>query len=160
MAAAQKVEKNEEIRDKVRARATVATNSGEGATELGHQIAKLMATLTKTGQGSNQLVHQADLRREAMEEEGRQGYSWLPQLPQWPDQSGTDCLRPNTPTGHRTGATISRNQGQNSQGLMPGVKIKPTGGTPTPSSVLDAMAGANSMGMPHSNHSFKPVQGN
>ena len=44
---------NVEIWDKVRARAAMATNSREGATELGQQIAKLMAILSKAGQGSN-----------------------------------------------------------------------------------------------------------
>ena len=42
---------NEEIWDKVRARAAVTTDSGKGTTELGQQIAKLMATLTMAGQG-------------------------------------------------------------------------------------------------------------
>ena len=44
---------NEEIWDKVRARPTVATDLGEGMTELGQQIAKLMVDLTKAGQGNN-----------------------------------------------------------------------------------------------------------
>ena len=52
MVATQKVEsENEEIQDKVRARAAVATDSGEGTTELGKQIAKLMAALTKAWHG-------------------------------------------------------------------------------------------------------------
>ena len=45
--------RNEEIWDKVRARATVATDSGEGAADLGQQRARFMAALTKAGQGSN-----------------------------------------------------------------------------------------------------------
>ena len=44
---------NEEIWDKVRARAVVATDFGEGMAELGQQSAKLMAALTKVGQGNN-----------------------------------------------------------------------------------------------------------
>ena len=44
---------SEEIKDKVRARAAVTTDSGEGTAELGQQIAKLMATLTKVGQDNN-----------------------------------------------------------------------------------------------------------
>ena len=44
---------NEEIQDKVRARATVATDLGEGMAELEQQVAKLMAALTKAGQSSN-----------------------------------------------------------------------------------------------------------
>ena len=47
---------NEEIQDKVRARAAVATDPGEGKAELGQQIAKLMAALTKAGQGSNSSI--------------------------------------------------------------------------------------------------------
>ena len=85
MVAAQKAESaNEEIWDKVRARAAVATDSGEGATELGQQIAKLMAILTKAGQGSNQASAPSSCReRERLwKGMGRQGYSWLPQLPQ------------------------------------------------------------------------------
>ena len=54
MVATQKAEsKNEEIQDKVRARAAVAINSGERTTELRQQIAKLMAALIKAGEGSN-----------------------------------------------------------------------------------------------------------
>ena len=45
--------KNKEIWDKVRARATVATDPGEGMAELGQQTAKLMAAMSKAGQGSN-----------------------------------------------------------------------------------------------------------
>ena len=54
MVATHKAEsENEEIWDKVRARAAVRTNSGEGMAELGHQIAKLMAALTKAGKGNS-----------------------------------------------------------------------------------------------------------
>ena len=54
MVAAYKPEsENKEIWHRVRARAVVATNSGEGMVELGQQIARLMAALTKAGQGSN-----------------------------------------------------------------------------------------------------------
>ena len=44
---------NEEIWDKVRATAVVATGLGEWMAELGQQISRLMAALTKAGQGSN-----------------------------------------------------------------------------------------------------------
>ena len=68
MVAAQKVEsKNEEIQVKVRARAAVATDSGEGTMDLGQQIAKLMAALTKVGQGSSPASAPRSPRREAME---------------------------------------------------------------------------------------------
>ena len=56
-----------EIQDKVRTRASIATDPGEGMAELGQQIAKLMATMTKAGQGSNpSLVCQVVLGREAV----------------------------------------------------------------------------------------------
>ena len=55
MVAAHKVEsENGEIEDKVRARAAVTTDSGEGTIELGQQIAKLMAALTRAGQQPGQ----------------------------------------------------------------------------------------------------------
>ena len=44
---------NKEMWDKVRARAMVSTDLGEGIAKLGQQIAKLMATLTKVRQGNN-----------------------------------------------------------------------------------------------------------
>ena len=54
MVASHKAEsENKEIQDKVRARAAVATDLGEGMAELGHQIAKLMAALTKAGECNN-----------------------------------------------------------------------------------------------------------
>ena len=54
MVTAHKAEnENEEIWDRVRARAAVATDLGEGMVELGQQIARLMAALTKARQGSN-----------------------------------------------------------------------------------------------------------
>ena len=53
MVATWKVEnENEGTGEKVRARATLTTDLGEGMVELSQQIAKLMATLTQTGQGS------------------------------------------------------------------------------------------------------------
>ena len=54
MIAAHKVEsENEEAQDKVRARSAMTTDAVEGTTELGHQTAKLMATLTRAGQGNS-----------------------------------------------------------------------------------------------------------
>ena len=49
VAATKAESENEEIWDKVRARVAVATDSREGTTELGQQIAKLMAALTNVG---------------------------------------------------------------------------------------------------------------
>ena len=54
MVAACKAEsKNEEVQDKVQARSAVTTKSVEGASELGNQIARLMAALTRAGQGNS-----------------------------------------------------------------------------------------------------------
>ena len=44
---------NKEAWDKVRARSVVTTEAVKGTTELGNQIAKLMAALTRAGQGNN-----------------------------------------------------------------------------------------------------------
>ena len=50
--AARKAEsKTEKTQEKVRARAMVTSDLGEGMAELSQQIAKLMAALTQTGQG-------------------------------------------------------------------------------------------------------------
>ena len=115
MVAARKAEsENEEIWDKVRARVAVATDSREGTTELGQQIAKLMADLTKVGQGSSQAS--------SPKEKGHGSWHTDKDTPGYPSfhnrcpglgQTTPDC---NTPTGHRTGAAVSRNQGQSSQG--------------------------------------------
>ena len=54
MVTACKVEnKDEEAQDKVQARSAVTTEPVEGASELGNQIARLMAVLTRAGQGSS-----------------------------------------------------------------------------------------------------------
>ena len=47
------VNENEEVQDKVQAKSAVTTEPVEGATELGNQIARLMAALTRTGQGNS-----------------------------------------------------------------------------------------------------------
>ena len=62
---------NEEIQDKVRARATVATDQGEGTAALGQQMAKLMTALTKAGQGNN-----PSSSPEALEERSWEGTQW------------------------------------------------------------------------------------
>ena len=68
MIAANKAEnKNKEAHDKVRARSAVTTESVEGTTELGNQIAKLMAGLTTAGQGNSPGSVQIAPDREAMD---------------------------------------------------------------------------------------------
>ena len=54
MVAAHKAEtKNEEAQDKVWARSAVITEPVEGASELGNQIARLMAALTRAGRDNS-----------------------------------------------------------------------------------------------------------
>ena len=54
MATAHKAEiENKEAQDKVQARSAVTTEPVEGATELGNQMARLMAALTRAKQGNN-----------------------------------------------------------------------------------------------------------
>ena len=139
MVATHKAEsENEEIQGKVRARAAVATKFKEGTTELGQQIAKLMAALTKVGQGSS-LAGTPSSPRERGHGRGHAHRGILSCPSSYNGQTGLGQTTPHcsTPTGHRTGATISRNQGQSSQGTNARCEVQPTGGTPTPSSVLD-----------------------
>ena len=115
MVATQRPEnRNEEIWDKVRARAAITTDPGEGITELGQHIAKLMAALTKVGQGSSPASAPNSPRERGC---GRG----------WADRSTPSCpsfhngqtsleqtaLDHSTPTSPGMGTTISRNQGQN-----------------------------------------------
>ena len=59
MATTSKVEReNEEICNKVRARATIITGLGEGMVELGQQIANLMAAPPRLYRATAPLVHQ------------------------------------------------------------------------------------------------------
>ena len=65
MVAAWKAEsENKEIQDKVRPRAAMTTNPGEGTTEVGQQIAKLMVTLTRADRGAAWPVPQIAPERE------------------------------------------------------------------------------------------------
>ena len=109
--------KNEEIQDKVRARAVVATNSGKQTTEVGKQIGKLMAALTKAGQGSNPASAPSSPRGRG---HGRghadRGTPGCPSSHNGQNGLGQTILDHSTPNGHRTWVAISRNQGQNSHG--------------------------------------------
>ena len=73
VAACKAEDENEETWDKVRARAAVITHSWEGTTELGQQIAKLMATLIRAGQGSNSASGLHSPREREKEEDGQTG---------------------------------------------------------------------------------------
>ena len=74
---------NEEILDKVRARAVVATDSGEGMAELGQQIAKLMAALTKAGHGNSPSSAPSGPRKGVTEGDAIVVAPPLSQTPQW-----------------------------------------------------------------------------
>ena len=108
--------KNEEIGDKVRARATVTTDPGEGIAELGQQIVKLMAALNKAGQGSNPSSVQVSPRREAMGGDAN-GSCTLSHPNSNNGRSGPGQTTPahSLPTGCGAGANGTVNNGQNNQ---------------------------------------------
>ena len=94
MVAARKVEsKNEETQEKVRARATVTSNPGEGMAELSQQIAKLMATMTQTRQGSIPPVPKIVPWNVAM-------VVGAPQATQTPAMGGVALVRQPQPAGY------------------------------------------------------------
>ena len=151
---------NEHIQDKVRARAAVATDSGEGNTESGHQIAKLIAALTKVGQGSSPASAQSN-RREKGCMEGDELTGVLLAIPA-PTTAGPvlDRLTPDhsTPTGHGMGTTISRNQGQKSQGTNARCEGATNWRDPnSPQCFRCQGLGHMAREFPSSSHSFKPV---
>ena len=143
MVATQKaISANEEIQDKIRARAAVTTDSGEGTTELGQQIDKLMAALTKAGQGSNPASAPGSPRKRGC---GRGcADRSTPSCPS--SHNSQDSLgRPPQTTAHLLavgqGLPYVEIKGRSVMGLKLGVKLQP-GGISTLSSVLDARAGA------------------
>ena len=113
----QVVNKNEEILDKVRSRATVTTELGEGMAELWHQIAKLMAALTKAVQGNN-LSSVPSSPWERGHWRGCNGSS-TPSHPNShngrssPGQTTPACC---LPIGYGTGGTGNGSNGQGNQG--------------------------------------------
>ena len=121
MVATHKAEsKNEEIQNKVRARATAATDLGEGMAELGQQITRLMVTLTKAGQGSNPSSALSSLQERGC---GRgQNGSNTPNCPNphngrsGPGQTTPAC---SLPTGHGTWGNGTGSNGQSNQGTGP-----------------------------------------
>ena len=127
MVATWKVEsQNEEIWDIVRTMAAVATNSGEGVKELRQQTALMMATLTKAGQGTSPAGTPSSPR-----ERDRGTHSHPSSQNSWTSlgQTTPDCSKT---TGYRTGATISRNPGQNSQGTILDMKVNQQEGPQLP----------------------------
>ena len=108
---------NEEAHDKIRARSAVTTDPVEGTMELGHQIAKLMATLTRAGQG-NSPASTPNSSKQRGHGRGQMDRSTPGHPSSHNSQSGlgqtaTVC---SSSAGHATGTATSRDQGQNSQG--------------------------------------------
>ena len=135
---------NEGIWDKVRTRATTATDLGEGMAELGHQIARLMAALTKAGQGSN-----PSSMPSSPEERGcGRGHNGS-NTPNCPDshngRSGPGQITPacSLPTGHGMGAM---ELGVMAKGLAQGGRAQPIGVTHIVSNALGARGGATWQG--------------
>ena len=92
--------KNEEIWDKVRDRATVATDPGEGMAELGQQIAKLMAAWPRLDRTAIPLVCQVAPGREAM---GGDAMVVIPAVAQTPTMAEVALDRPPQPTAYPLG---------------------------------------------------------
>ena len=139
----------------------MATNSGKGTTELGQQIAKLMAALTKAKQGSSPASAPSNSRERGC----GMGHAdrATPSHPSshngqtGPRQTALDCR---TPTGCGTGVTICRNQWQSSHGTN--ARHDGTTNRRDPNSLqCFKCQGWSHMAweMSHSSHSFKPVWG-
>ena len=126
MIAAHKAEsENEEACDKVRARSAMTTEPEEGTMELGHQIAKLMATLTRAGQGNSPASAPNSPRQRG------HGRGWM-------DRSTPGFLSPHNgqtglgqtasfhsaSLGCGSGTTTSRGQWQNTQGSKEGTTTR------------------------------------
>ena len=109
--------KNKEFWDKGRARAVVATDSGEGMMKLGQQIARIMTALTKAGQSGNPSSTLSSLW-ERGHERGHNGSS----TPNHPNshigRSGPGQTTPahSLLTGHGTGSQEMGSNGQSNQG--------------------------------------------
>ena len=142
MVTAHKVEsKNEEAQDKVRARSAVTTESAEGTTELGNQIARLMAALTRAGQGNSPGSAPNSPRHRG------HGRGWMdrntPSCPNshngqiGPGQTTSAC---SVSAGHSTG-TKSQTREMPKGPKIPREALK-IGRTPVPSSASGAKVGA------------------
>ena len=73
--------KNEETNEKVRSRTAMITNPKEGTMDLGHQIAKLMATLTRASQGNSPANAPNSPSQRLWESTDRQEHYWPTQAP-------------------------------------------------------------------------------
>ena len=106
----------QEIWDKVRVRATVKTDPGEGTPKLEQQIAKLMATLTQAGKGHGPSSLPSS--------PGERGHRWGcngDSTPTHPNSHngrvGPGQMTPahSLPTGHGAGSTGNGGNGQGGQ---------------------------------------------
>ena len=116
---------NVEACDKVMARSAMTTDPVEGTMELGHQIAKLMATLTRAGQG-NSPASTPNSPRQRGHGRGQIGRS-TPGCPSSHNDwtcLGQTALACSTSVGCSTGTAISRGQGESTQGSKEGTANK------------------------------------
>ena len=160
MIAAHKVEiKNEKAHDKVRARSAVTTEPVEGTTELGNQIAKLMAALTRAGQG-NSPGSTPNSPRQRGHGRGQMDRN----TPSHPSSYNSHTGMGQTASAHSVSAshrmgTTSQGQGQNGQGPNITREALQIGRTPVPSNALDAKVEAKSLVNVPPSKEFKPVWG-
>ena len=118
MVVAHKMEsENEKAHIKVRARSAVTTDPVEGTMELGHQIDKLIATLTRAGQGKSPASAPNSPRQRG------HGRGWMdrstlgcPSSHNGQTDLGQTASVCSTSSGCGTGTTTNRDQGQNTQG--------------------------------------------
>ena len=162
MVTAHKAESNnEEFLDKVRARAMVGTDSGEGVAEVGQQIARSMAALTKDVQGGNPSSTPSTPWERSFGR-GCNGSS-TPNHPNSHDsRSGPGQTTPvhSLPTGCWTGSQGTGNNGQSNQGLAQGGRAQLIGGTQIPSNGLGARGWAPASSRPthsHPNYGQRPT---
>ena len=128
---------NEEIKYKVRARAMVTTDLGEGTAELGQQSAKLMAALTKVGQGNNPSSAPSSPQERGCGR-GCNGSSTPSHPNSHNGRSGPGQTTPacSLPTGHGTGELEMEVMDRITKGLAQGGRAQPIGGTQILSNAL------------------------
>ena len=161
MVTAHKAEsKNEEIWDKVRARATVDTDLAEEMGELGQQIAKFMMALTKAGQGNNPSSAPSTPGRDAMG-----GDTMLVALPIIQTLTMVEVAldRPPQPTAYLLGIEQGAREleviARVTRRLAQGGRAQPIGGTQILSNALGLKGGATWQGNALPCICFKPVWG-
>ena len=135
--------KNKEIQDKVRARAMVATDPGEGMAELGQQIAtNSWLPWPRLGRTTTPLVHQVAPGREAM---GGDTMVVIPPVAQTPVMVGAALNRLPQPVaylpGMGQGALWMEVMERVTKGLVQGGRAQPISRTPILSNALGARGG-------------------